>query len=122
MKHKSWDYRDSSAPSSPWGRIQDSTTIKRGVRFVETAGHGGLMVAPGLAKKELSQAAQDLAERYGKYLCFEEDCLCSVVFLEHPEWLQVLYGDRKQVDKEEVKKSVEYWYPQYFEMLSPQTP
>lgn len=126
MKKQSWSYRDTKAPSSPWGRVQDATTIKRGVRLVETAGHGGLMIAPGVAKKELSQAARDLALRYSGYYCYEEDCLCEVAFLEHPEWLEALFNGKKTVDQEEkdrIKTSVEYWYPQYFasNVADPQT-
>lgn len=113
MNSRSWDYMDRNVPSSPWGRVQEATTICRGVRMVETAGHGGLMIAPGAAKKYLSLKAREVAERYSSYYCFEEDCLCNVVFLERPEWLEALLPNC-EVSREELTESVRRWVPLYF--------
>ena len=70
------------ATSSPWGIVQHARALVRGVTEVSTAGHGGLRVAPGWARKNLSEAAIDCAMPWGAYLWFEEDCLASLVHLE----------------------------------------
>jgi len=72
------------------------------------------MISKGVAEKELSARALSLAPRYGDYYCFEEDCLCDVAFWEHPEWLEALYEGKREVDKEALEKSVNYWYPEFF--------
>ncbi len=74
--------------NTPWGTSQQVETITRGVHWVSTAGHGGLMVAIGLAERVLTPEALKVAHpgRCGMYACFEEDCSYAVAFFEHPEW------------------------------------
>jgi hypothetical protein len=74
--------------NTPWGTSQQVETIARGIHWVSTAGHGGLMISAGIAEKALSQQAVKVAfpGRTGGYVCFEEDCSYAVAFLEHPEW------------------------------------
>lgn len=78
--------------STPWGVSQQVETIARGIHWVSTAGHGGLMVSHGEAKKLLSPKAFEVAHpgMCGGYLCFEEDCSYAVAFFEHPEWKRFL--------------------------------
>jgi hypothetical protein len=81
--------------NTPWGVSQQMETIGRGIHWVSTAGHGGLMVSVGVAEKILSQQAIAVAHpgKFGGYVCFEEDCSYAVAFFEHPEWKRHL--DRK---------------------------
>jgi hypothetical protein len=74
--------------NTPWGVSQQVETIARGIHWVSTAGHGGLMVSHAAAKKLLSPKAFEVAHpgMCGGYLCFEEDCSYAVAFFEHPEW------------------------------------
>jgi hypothetical protein len=74
--------------NTPWGTSQQVETIARGIHWVSTAGHGGLMVSAGVAEKVLSQQAIKVAHpgRCGGYVCFEEDCSYAVAFFERPEW------------------------------------
>ena len=74
--------------NTPWGTSQQVETIARGIHWVSTAGHGGLMVSAGIAEKILSQQAIRVAfpGKAGGYVCFEEDCRYAVAFLERPEW------------------------------------
>jgi hypothetical protein len=74
--------------NTPWGVSQQVETIARGIHWVSTAGHGGLMVSAGVAKKILSEQAVKVAHpgKAGGYVCFEEDCSYAVAFFEHPEW------------------------------------
>ena len=83
--------------STPWGTSQQVETIARGIHWVSTAGHGGLMVSAGVAEKVLSQQAIKVAHpgRCGGYVCFEEDCSYAVAFFEHPEWKRHL--DKKSL-------------------------
>jgi hypothetical protein len=84
---------------SPWGHIQDSTQIEKGVRWVSTASHGGLMVANDAAKALLSARAIEIVHctESAAYVCFEEDCEYAIAFFEHPEWERVL--QQKQLDE-----------------------
>ena len=111
------DRDQNNAPYSPWGRIQGVTKIVRGVRFVSTARHGGLMITRGAAEKHLSAAAVRYATSYGGYLCFEEDCLCSIPFYENPEWLEKLVAGKSSASKEELEQSIRQWTPGYFRGL-----
>jgi uncharacterized protein DUF7007 len=83
--------------NTPWGISQNVETIGRGIHWVSTAGHGGLMVSAGVAEKILSAQAIKTAHpgKCGGYVCFEEDCSYAVAFFEHPEWKRHL--DQKSV-------------------------
>lgn len=81
---------------SPWGHIQDTTQVAPGVRWVSTAGHGGLMVAKATAERLLSTAAREAADFSCGCYCFEEDCLYAVAFYEHPEWQRALDIERRR--------------------------
>lgn len=111
---------------SPWGTIQHSGSITRGVRAVSTASHGGLMVAPGWAEKYLSETARSYGEPYGSYLCYEEDCACCIVLYEiysNQELRDVaeqdvkLFSDNRTVEEEREKliESLSRYYPSYLE-------
>ena len=78
--------------NTPWGLSHTDETITRGVHWVTTAGHGGLMVSNGVAAKALSERAIAVAHpgKCGGYVCFEEDCSYAVAFFEHPEWKRFL--------------------------------
>lgn len=60
--------------TSPWDEVQNCTTIANGIYEVSTAGHGGIMIASGLAPYILSGAALRVGFEEGGYYCFEEDC------------------------------------------------
>lgn len=103
--------------STPWGRADTSYSLTRGVTWYNTPGHGGLGVAPGWAKQNLSPQAQALGERlYGK-LWYEEDCQCDLVFFEHPALiLPIQSSNRTEQDVlDHAEKSIRAYYPQYFD-------
>lgn len=102
---------DPKAPRSPWGKVQEVTTLGRGVRWVSTAGHGGLMVSKGCAKTLLSPNAIHLAgDEWNGYICFEEDCACILPLLERPEWLRELFPNTTSKALSEVAQR---HYPTY---------
>lgn len=92
---------------TPWGSAQSDRIVRRGIHVVSTAGHGGVMISVGLAKKILSAAAQKRGEVYGGYLCYEEDCDCLMPLLELPE----LRGSN--TTDEGLIKSLSLWHPEY---------
>jgi len=105
---------------SPWGQVDQSDTLVRGMVFVSTPGHGGLMLTEKFAQKYLSSAAIDRADVIGngtnKRLCFEEDCAYALVFWE----LLDKFSDRLYapgVDLEERRQSLlltlSSYYPNY---------
>jgi hypothetical protein len=67
---------------SPWGQIDSSKQITRGVRLVGTPGHGGIMVTRNFAATHLSSSAIARGEVYGNYVCYEEDCDYAIVEYE----------------------------------------
>ena len=81
--------------NTPWGQSQSVETLARGIHWVSTASHGGLMVSAGVAAKLLSERAIKNAfpGTCAEYVCFEEDCSYAIAFYEHPEWKRHL--DRK---------------------------
>lgn len=79
---------------SIWGAIQHTTVLKKGLKIVSTAGHGGVMVTSRYAEKHLSEAARKRGERYGNYLCYEEDCDMSIPLFESPDVWEKLWPDK----------------------------
>lgn len=78
-----------------------------------TPSHGGLSVTRKWALDNLTLQAQYLAMYWGGKLWFEEDCKCALVFHEHPELYQRMFGSGTAVPMD-VRKSVECWDPDYF--------
>lgn len=66
---------------SPWGEVQDCSTLYYGVYLVTTPGHGGIMVERE-SIPYLTTAAKKCGFMDGGYLCFEEDCQEQVVLRE----------------------------------------
>lgn len=85
-----WPRPDPSAPKTIWGPAQTMYVIDRGVRWFNTAGHGGLAIADGVARKMLTPAAYKLGDRQWGYLWYEEDVAYAIPFYEHPEWAETL--------------------------------
>lgn len=79
---------------SPWGKVDYEKKHQRGVTFVSTASHGGLLVSKGFAKKFLSEAAQKRGMPWGGYLAYEEDCLRAIVEYELPYVRTEDYADK----------------------------
>lgn len=69
--------------SSPWGQIQQTSSLARGFTEVSTAGHGGIRVSPTAALL-LSPEARALGLRHGRdaNLWYEEDEMAMVPLLE----------------------------------------
>jgi hypothetical protein len=104
-----------TGPNTPWGKADGVREIMRGVRWVNTPGHGGLGVAKGVADKLLTSAARRLGNYLAGYFWYEEDQQCEIPFFEHPEWAHAL---GHAGTKESYEEAVKSHYPKYFEMLS----
>lgn len=119
MPDGNWADYDRSAPTTYWGPAQTMYEIMRGVRWFHTAGHGGLAVADGVARKLLSPAAYRLGARQGGYMWYEEDAAYAIPFYEHPEWSVAL--SRKAGgsggSKEQFEQVLRRNYPEYFSMV-----
>lgn len=89
---------------SPWGTIQQSENIVRGVRVVSTASHSGIMVSPQSAHKYLSEAARNAALRWNEFYCFEEDCDAAIVL---SEFVKNLTGTTNSIVKWAIENPVE---------------
>jgi hypothetical protein len=115
---KEKNYPDGEGPSTPWGPAQSVLEIARGVRWVHTAGHGGLGVASGLARKQLTPAARRHGALMGGYFWYEEDVAFMIPLFEVPAWSVALSrgsGSRLQT-QEQLERGIRQWYPKYFEM------
>jgi len=104
--------------SSPWGAVQNKKTIARGVHFVSTASHGGMMISLALARKRLSVLAQTIGENYGGYLCYEEDCAVAVPMLEVPEWREA--GNAYDTEEHLIRTCASYYLPYLLAYLKSQ--
>lgn len=108
-----FDY--SKAMITPWGRADYVKHIQKGVLWVGTPSHGGLLVSKSVAKKSLTPQARMCGWRWGDYYAYEEDCEYAVAFLERPEWAvqaDSLTGSKTDLDG--LKAIVERWSPRYF--------
>ena len=92
---------------TPWGESDSRIKVQDGVYWVGTPSHGGFMVALGVAKTYLTQQAREKAEVCCGYLCFEEDCLASIVLFEHPELFDAVGIVNRGA--EELFESLSFW-------------
>jgi hypothetical protein len=114
-----WSDSDPRAPKTPWGSAQHGYNIARGVTWYSTASHGGLKVAPGVAKKFLSKAAIRAGDIWGGAYWYEEDVAWNIPFYEVNEW------NRKQhqiaggplATPEQMRRTIERYFPQYLKNL-----
>jgi hypothetical protein len=104
--------RKACSTTTLWGRADDSRQLTRGVVWYTTPGHGGLGVSLAWAAQNLTPAAQELGERQYGRLWYEEDCLCSIVFYEHPELDMPLGGTERTM--EEIRESNAWAIRKYF--------
>jgi hypothetical protein len=75
---------------TPWGTADEILRITRGVSWVNTPSHGGLMVANGTAQKSLTPKAIEYSEKFGNYIAYEEDCAYAIPFFQNPQWKRLL--------------------------------
>jgi len=121
---KWWSDGDVAAPITPWGRAQHLTKIGPGLAWVMTAGHGGLAVSAGMARKNLSRWALKIGELMGGYYWFEEDVAWSIPYYEVDAWREMdnkfTRGDGgRALSREFVEKTVEHWYKKYYAENNP---
>lgn len=101
---------------SPWGGIQGSKVVAKGLKFVCTASHGGYMVTSNFAKKYLSKNCQKYGLKYKDYLCYEEDSAYSILEFEIiDEFGDRIYKGEKSFEEYKVSliKSLSYYFPEY---------
>jgi len=96
---------------SPWGEIQHSHDITRGIKVVSTAGHGGIMISEALAKSKLPPIALKKAIFYSGYYCFEEDCAYAIPSL-------IMNIPLEYATREQLEKVVKDWYPEIYEAFT----
>ena len=121
--YEMFDY--SKAPKTPWGPADYVKEILRGVRWVGTPGHGGLMISEGVARKNLSPLARSMGDKYGGYICYEEDVAWAIPVYEWPEMGVILnektktQGQPSSIEgvKENAGRIIEQYWPEYFEKM-----
>ncbi|MDF2879967.1 MAG: hypothetical protein K0R54_524 [Clostridiaceae bacterium] len=99
--------------SSPWGIVQNSSQILRGVRNVSTAGHGGIMVSIPFANKHFSKEAIAEALVYGNYYCYEEDCGYAIPLYELKDKWNEIFGDKADKHEKTLLKTLSSYFPNY---------
>ena len=94
--------------NTPWGPIQHKEKLADGIYDIETAGHGGIWIAPGL-RHHIPKCKNFLDST----AWWEEDCDWSIPFY--------VFADRikPNMDKERfdfmldaAKKTIAYWHPE----------
>lgn len=105
---------------SPWGQVQHSNKVVRGITIVSTASHGGLMATEKAAQQWFSPAALANAMRIPGYYCWEEDCQIDIAIYDAKSlwerFCSVLPGlTSKPMDEmlAKIKRSISGWYPDY---------
>lgn len=102
---------------SPWGEVQGCTTLYPGVFLVTAPGHGGVMVAAGVAEI-LTPEARKCGFREDGYLNFEEDSQEAVVFrelLDKGLWEIPDKAGNKAGFEEGINKSLRDFNPSYWQ-------
>lgn len=68
--------------NTPWGKAQTTTTIDKGITFITTAGHGGILLSEE-RRKEFDEKFPTFSTFAGGNW-FEEDCDASFVVVAFP--------------------------------------
>jgi len=102
--------------SSPWGQIDHCDILCPGIFQVSTSSHGGIMVAREV-EGTLSSAARMCGERYGGYLCYEEDADEAIVLrelLDKGLWAIPERVKDKARFEEIINNTIRDWNPEYW--------
>ncbi len=102
---------------SPWGAVQYCEEMNKGIYFVETAEHGGIMIKLEYAKEILSPEARRCGFRENGYLNFEEDCAASVAereFIDKEIWEIPDYVKDKAKYEKSLNNSIKRYFPEYW--------
>lgn len=97
--------------NSPWGKIQSQIQLARGVRWVNTASHGGFLISQRFAQAYLSTAAVSRGMKWGSYLAFEEDSDATIILFETRAFDDQL-GYTKNHDQQRLE-SLSRWHADY---------
>lgn len=97
--------------NSPWGTIQSQIVLARGVRWVNTASHGGFLISQRFANLYFSPAAVKCGRVWGNYLAFEEDCDATIILFETRAFDDAL-GYTRNYDVERLQ-SLSRWHADY---------
>lgn len=111
-------------PSSPWGRVQETTILMwayspDGTRVpvlwqVHTAGHGGTRVHRQLAARFLNRLPKECHAYGGNRLWYEEDCESNVplfIFYNGLDPSCWLVTEGQQFPRERLMESIRRWMP-----------
>jgi hypothetical protein len=98
--------------NTPWGKSDYRHEIERGVNWVGTPSHGGLVVTEKVAREKLTPEAIAQGEWYGSLICFEEDCAYAVALFEVPEWCE------KSVALWAEKRTPEEWHTEFYRTIT----
>lgn len=110
--------------STPWGEAQNITKLATGITWVSTAGHGGLMIAKGVAKKILTASAiKASADSFGGYYTFEEDVAWAVPVFDSDYLLDLFIkkmNPRHETPdglRKELEQTIKSYFPKYFQYI-----
>ena len=93
---------------TPWGNADQVYTLAEGIVDVSTPSHGGIMVHKRVSTF-LSAEALRIADSFGDWLVFEEDCAFAAVYADCPAlWRQAqkVAGSMVHGDSDELARQV----------------
>lgn len=101
---------------SPWGFCQTARELADGVIWVTTPSHGGMMV-PMEVVPQLSEPARKRGERFGDYLCYEEDVAWDIAAYELRQTWPALFDGEIAAEwpdpQATLHRTLSRWYPDY---------
>ena len=103
--------------TSPWGKVQHCKALCLGVFEVDTASHGGILVASRMAEALLTPQAKNCGFQEGGYICFEEDAAASVALRELLDKKLIRAPSRFTPEEYSriIDESVQQFYPDYWQ-------
>jgi hypothetical protein len=102
--------KQSNPRGTPWGAVDSVKPLTRGISWVTTPGHGGLMISKAFAEKHLTPAALKHGEWYGDrytgkgYYCYEEDCAWAIPMWELPQFWPETFKHMKECQTKEAQR------------------
>lgn len=109
---------------SPWGHIQQIKELSTDIYWVDTAGHGGLMIHENQIDNfgVLSEIVLENIIISGGWYCFEEDCMWAFALYHNPALLDMFcwimnypMAEAKEAMKKTIKMFFGFTFDQKFD-------
>jgi len=82
---------------SPWGFVNKTRKIERGLSWIEGKNGSGFMASKGYAKRYLSQPAREAGVPWGNYFYYDTKNTANIIFMENEKAKKVFVQNNPEI-------------------------